>query len=205
MRKYFFTERFLMRKDSVGGRIKSLRMAVAEEVGERLTQEWLAKSVGVSKSTVAKWETNVQPPDSSSLLRLADVLRTTPGFIMEGEPGRPALPHGGDVTYRTPDGRTGVLEVKESRRRRDDDQAFFDEVREILRDQSIPAGMRVLLIDAASSAWARAALYWGEVASHERARAVRRSQTRRRMALTGADTLPLKDPPQSKKERKRRA
>jgi len=57
-----------------------------------------------------------------------------------------------------------------------DDRAIFEEVKGILRDQDIPPGLRILLIDAATSAWTKAALYRGEVASEERARAVHQAE-----------------------------
>ena len=40
----------------------------------RLTQEELAEKVGVSKSAIAKWETNGGLPDRDNLRSLADVL-----------------------------------------------------------------------------------------------------------------------------------
>ncbi len=40
----------------------------------RLTQEELAEKIGVSKSAVAKWETNGGLPDRENLRRLSEIL-----------------------------------------------------------------------------------------------------------------------------------
>ena len=42
-----------------------------------LTQEELAERIGVSKSAVAKWETDGGLPDRDNLKRLAEVIHTT--------------------------------------------------------------------------------------------------------------------------------
>ncbi len=43
----------------------------------RLTQEELADKVGVSKSAIAKWETDGGLPDRDNLRRIAEVMGTT--------------------------------------------------------------------------------------------------------------------------------
>ena len=43
----------------------------------KLTQEELSKKVFVSKSAIAKWETNRGVPDRDNMLRLAEVLGTS--------------------------------------------------------------------------------------------------------------------------------
>ena len=46
-------------------------------VKSNLTQEQMAKNIGVERSTVAKWETGVSLPRSELLPKLADVLNCT--------------------------------------------------------------------------------------------------------------------------------
>ncbi len=43
----------------------------------RLTQEELADRVGVSKSAIAKWETNGGIPDRDNLKRLSEVMKVS--------------------------------------------------------------------------------------------------------------------------------
>ena len=43
----------------------------------RLTQEELAEKIGVSKSAIAKWETDGGLPDRDNLMRLSEVLNVT--------------------------------------------------------------------------------------------------------------------------------
>lgn len=72
-------------QSSVGRRIKELRTRLGYARGKRLTQDWLAEQVGVTKSSVAKWETDVQVPDGTNLMRLASALETTPQYLLSGE------------------------------------------------------------------------------------------------------------------------
>jgi transcriptional regulator with XRE-family HTH domain len=69
---------------TVGQRLRDLRHRLGMKRGERLTQEWLAEQVGASKSSVAKWETDAQPPGPVFQLKLADLYDTTPEYIMKG-------------------------------------------------------------------------------------------------------------------------
>jgi transcriptional regulator with XRE-family HTH domain len=69
---------------TVGQRLQVLRYRLGLKRGEKLTQDWLAKEVGASKSSVAKWETDVQPPSVPFLMKLAELYGTTPDFIMKG-------------------------------------------------------------------------------------------------------------------------
>ena len=55
----------------IGTNIQATRMA------NRLTQEQLAEAVGVSRQTVAKWESGETSPDLEHAAALADVLGTT--------------------------------------------------------------------------------------------------------------------------------
>ncbi len=57
-----------------------------------LTQEELAEKVGVSKSAIAKWETDGGLPDRDNLQRLAEVINVSVDElhrIIRGECGRP--------------------------------------------------------------------------------------------------------------------
>ena len=55
----------------IGTNIQATRMA------NRLTQEQLAEAVGVSRQTVAKWESGETSPDLEHAAALADALGTT--------------------------------------------------------------------------------------------------------------------------------
>lgn len=72
---------------TVGQRLKDLRYRRGLETGQKLTQEWVAEQVGASKSSVAKWETDAQAPGPDSIVRLAALYDTTPGYIMKGVSG----------------------------------------------------------------------------------------------------------------------
>lgn len=47
----------------------------------RLTQEELAEKVGVSKSAIAKWETDGGLPDRDNLRRLSDIMNVSVGDL----------------------------------------------------------------------------------------------------------------------------
>ena len=53
----------------------------------RLTQEQLAEAVGVSRQTVAKWESGETSPDLEHAVALADVLGTTLDGLVSFEGG----------------------------------------------------------------------------------------------------------------------
>ena len=72
-------------RDSVGRRLKRLRQEVADRTGARFTQTDLARAIGATKSTVAKWETDVQVPNGRLLVELARALGTTPAYLLTGE------------------------------------------------------------------------------------------------------------------------
>lgn len=63
---------------TAGERIKELR------VQKKLTQEKLAKLVGLSYIQVGRYETNKSKPSSDVLQRLANALDTTTDYIMKG-------------------------------------------------------------------------------------------------------------------------
>jgi transcriptional regulator with XRE-family HTH domain len=69
---------------SLGRRLKRLREALADRRGIRFTQSDLAATVGTTKSSVAKWETDAQMPSGPMLVELARILETTPAFLLTG-------------------------------------------------------------------------------------------------------------------------
>ena len=58
-------------KTSLGGFIAERRRFL------RLTQEELAERIGVSKSAIAKWETNGGLPDRDNLKRLSEIINVS--------------------------------------------------------------------------------------------------------------------------------
>lgn len=69
----------MMKKECVGERIRSRRKAL------KLTQQALAKGVGVSHVAVSQWEKEETVPRGENLLRLAEWLQCTAAWIMDGE------------------------------------------------------------------------------------------------------------------------
>jgi transcriptional regulator with XRE-family HTH domain len=130
--------------------------AVMEERG--WTRSKLAAELNLGRSAVTEWWTKKRVPMGEALLRLPELLEVEPARLFGGGKGE--------------DGKAKWKEEPEEALGELDDAPMFDEVRAILRDRSIPAGMKVLLIDAANSSWLAAALYRGEVGGETRARAV---------------------------------
>lgn len=63
----------------IGQRIRDLRKQ------KRMSQTELAKSVGVSQTTVTAWETGKAEPSSSAVAKLADIFNVTTDYLL----GRP--------------------------------------------------------------------------------------------------------------------
>ena len=63
----------------IGLRIRELRKQ------KRMSQTELAKSAGVSQTTVTAWETGKAEPSSSAVARLADIFNVTTDYLL----GRP--------------------------------------------------------------------------------------------------------------------
>jgi transcriptional regulator with XRE-family HTH domain len=65
----------------LGSRIRESRQALG------LTQEALARTVGVSRSAIAQWETDRTGQVRANLTRVAAVLGVSLGFLLYGERG----------------------------------------------------------------------------------------------------------------------
>jgi transcriptional regulator with XRE-family HTH domain len=71
-----------MPERTVGQRIRDARIDLERRTGRKVTQRDLARMVGVSKSTITHWETDVQQPKAENLIRLARALGVTPAYIL---------------------------------------------------------------------------------------------------------------------------
>ncbi|WP_336778755.1 S24 family peptidase [Pantoea sp. USHLN256] len=69
----------MMKKESSGERIRARRKAL------QLTQQALAKSIGVSHVAVSQWEKEETVPRGENLLRLAQWLQCTAAWIIDGD------------------------------------------------------------------------------------------------------------------------
>jgi len=69
----------MMKKESSGERIRARRKAL------QLTQQALAKSIGVSHVAVSQWEKEETVPRGENLLRLAEWLQCTASWIIDGD------------------------------------------------------------------------------------------------------------------------
>lgn len=72
----------------LGARIRTARLA------QGLTQDQLARAVGVTRSAVAQWETGRAGQIGGNLTRVARVLGTSAAYLLTGDqdPGAPPLP-----------------------------------------------------------------------------------------------------------------
>jgi transcriptional regulator with XRE-family HTH domain len=67
---------------AMGGRIRDLLDY------RQLPQAWLARELGVSPSTVARWVNGNRQMSVATLAQVADKLHTTPNFLLYGSNGR---------------------------------------------------------------------------------------------------------------------
>lgn len=64
-------------------RLREARQRIRTPSGARMTQGDLAKSVGVERNTVSRWENSgVRPKDPAVIARLADVLHVTMEYLV---------------------------------------------------------------------------------------------------------------------------
>lgn len=68
------------------GNVRKEKSSIRKSLGEvlkqhreecKMTQEFVAESIGVSRQAVSKWETGVSDPSTSNLLTLAKLFNTT--------------------------------------------------------------------------------------------------------------------------------
>lgn len=64
---------------SIGERISDLRKA------KNISQEQLARYLGVSRQAVSKWENDLSSPDTLNLIKLADLLETEVAYLATGQ------------------------------------------------------------------------------------------------------------------------
>lgn len=63
---------------SIGTRIATLRKTLG------ISQNQLAKEMGVSRQAVSKWENDQSAPDSINMIRLSDILKTDIEYLATG-------------------------------------------------------------------------------------------------------------------------
>lgn len=132
-----------------------------------LSRNRVAQLVEVGSGTISEWFTKGSVPSGDILSRFTEKLGINGHWLLTGE---------GTMKGSAPDGESEPPDEGDGAEPSVDDQQIFTEVRDILRDGSMQPGMKVLLIDAANSAWLSAALYRGEVGAETRARAVLRAE-----------------------------
>lgn len=71
----------------IGQRIRDLRKQ------KRMSQTELAKSAGVSQTTVTAWETGKAEPSSSAVTKLADIFNVTTDYLL----GKPEMKKETDI------------------------------------------------------------------------------------------------------------
>lgn len=68
------------------GNVRKEKSSIKKSLGEvlkqhreecKMTQEFVAESIGVSRQAVSKWETGASDPSTSNLLKLAKLFNTT--------------------------------------------------------------------------------------------------------------------------------
>ena len=88
--------RVYIRSQEVRKEERALRQSLGEllralRVENKMTQEFVAQTVGVSRQAVSKWESGVSDPSTSNLIALAKLYHTTVEEILQsvGEPEQP--------------------------------------------------------------------------------------------------------------------
>ena len=76
---------------SLGERILELRKAAD------ISQGQLAEDMGVSRQAVSKWENDMSSPDTSKMIRLAEVLNTEVEYLVSGR--KPVYSHPTVINY----------------------------------------------------------------------------------------------------------
>lgn len=76
---------------SLGERISELRKAA------NISQGKLAEDMGISRQAVSKWENDLASPDTSKMIRLAEVLNTEVEYLVSGR--KPVYSHPTVINY----------------------------------------------------------------------------------------------------------
>ena len=65
--------------------VRKEKAASARSLGEecRMTQEFVAEALGVSRQAVSKWESGASDPSTANLIALAKLLGTTPEELLK--------------------------------------------------------------------------------------------------------------------------
>ena len=68
---------------------KRVRRSLGEAIREnrircKMTQEFVAESLGVSRQAVSKWENGTSDPSTSNLMALAKLFQVDPGELLAG-------------------------------------------------------------------------------------------------------------------------
>ena len=77
LRKYLSTKEVREEKSSV-------KRTLARREGCRMTQEFVAESIGVSRQAVSKWEVGASDPSTSNLFALAKLFGVSVEELLEG-------------------------------------------------------------------------------------------------------------------------
>ena len=81
-----------LRKYNRSGEVRREKAETRRSLGEvlkehrvrcKMTQEFVAESIGVSRQAVSKWETGASEPSTSNLLMLAKLFHTTAEEILQ--------------------------------------------------------------------------------------------------------------------------
>lgn len=80
--------------------------------GLQLTQEQLAKALGVSRGAVSSWEIGLTSPRGKRLQKLAQALGVTPPQLMAGAPGRAKGNSGAVIAVQFDGGDLPLVAVK---------------------------------------------------------------------------------------------
>lgn len=83
----------IKRRISLGDRVKSAREGLRLAAGGKVTQDDLARAVGVKRNTVSRWENGAMvPSDPATLASLAEALEVSVEWLISGD--EPEAPSG---------------------------------------------------------------------------------------------------------------
>ena len=79
-----------IRSEPVREKAKQVRSSLAEELREhrtrcKMTQEFVAESLGVSRQAVSKWESGASDPSTANLLALAELYGVSVQELLENQ------------------------------------------------------------------------------------------------------------------------